>query len=52
MKKIGVIAGALVLALGLCSCGAKPNANGWYDDFESAKKDYTPCFCEEKLFEI
>ncbi len=38
MKKIGVIAGALVLALGLCSCGAKPNANGWYDDFESAKK--------------
>lgn len=25
---------------------------GFVQDFESAKKDYTPCFCEEKLFEI
>ena len=39
MKKIGIIAGAIALVIGLCSCGPKPNANGWYQDFEQAKKD-------------
>ena len=38
MKKIGIIAGAIALVIGLCSCGPKPNANGWYQDFEQAKK--------------
>ena len=38
MKKITVVLAAVACVL-LASCGAKKDANGWYDDFEAAKKE-------------
>ena len=38
MKKITVVLAAVACIL-LASCGAKKDANGWYDDFEAAKKE-------------
>ncbi|MDE5899540.1 MAG: hypothetical protein K2H09_09830 [Treponemataceae bacterium] len=37
MKRIALIAG-LCAALVLGGCRAKPDANGWYEDFDAAKK--------------
>lgn len=38
MKKNGIFAVALMAAGLLVSCGNKANENGWYEDFDAAKK--------------